>query len=64
MEGDKGGLLLSTRGSIVCLLWVCNISLYLSRTNISVAIVTMYPDNKSLEGELLAALWVEDPTGG
>jgi MFS family permease len=56
--GGYSDLLLSTRGSILVLLWLCNVSLYLSRTNISVAIIYMYPSNENLEGELLAAFYV------
>lgn len=51
-------LLCSTRGSIVLLLWLGNVSLFLSRTNISVAIIYMFPTNERLEGYLLAAFYV------
>ena len=51
-------LLCSTRGSIISLLWLCNVSLFLSRTNISVAIVFMFPTDEFLEGKLLAAFYV------
>ena len=56
-SGSCVELLLSARGSILLLLWLCNVSLYLSRSNISVAILSMYPNNEDVEGELLAAFY-------
>jgi MFS family permease len=46
------------RGHQLLLMWLCNISLYLSRTNISVAIIYMYPHDENIEGTLLAAFYV------
>ena len=51
-------MLCSVRGSIVLLLWLCNVSLFLSRANISVAIIYMFPSNDDLEGTLLSAFYV------
>ena len=51
-------MLFSRRGLILLLLWLCNVSLFLSRTNISVAIIYMFPNNERLEGDLLSAFYV------
>ena len=52
------GMLCSVRGLLILTLWLCNISLFLSRTSISIAILYMFPHNDTLEGELLAAFYV------
>jgi MFS family permease len=51
-------MLCSMRGLLILTLWLCNISLFLSRTSISIAILYMFPDNDTIEGELLAAFYV------
>ena len=56
----RSSLLCSTRGTVVLLLWLCNVGLYIARTNISVAVLWMYgkKSNDALEGRMLAAFYV------
>ena len=44
------------RRQLILLLWMCDICLYMARTNVSVAIGKMFT-NDSLEGELLSAFY-------
>ena len=45
------------RTSLLIILWACNACLYLARTNITVAVIWMFPANESVEGTLLAAFY-------
>ena len=45
------------RTTLLLVLWFCNVCLYLSRTNITVAIIYMFPTDESIEGSLLAAFY-------
>jgi MFS family permease len=45
------------RTILLVLLWMCNICLYLARTNITVAVIFMFPSSESIEGTLLAAFY-------
>ena len=48
--------LLSTRQTLILLLWLCDICLYMARTNVSVAVASMFPSDSS-EGNLLSAFY-------
>ena len=47
-------LFFTARGRLVLMLFLGNISLYLSRANITVAIVYMFPGKDQIKGQLLA----------
>ena len=49
--------MLYLRTILLLLLWLCNICLYLARTNITVAVIYMFPNSESIEGTLLAAFY-------
>ena len=48
---------MQTRSVLLCMLFLCNLCLYLARSNISVAIVFMFEDSSALEGNLLSAFY-------
>jgi len=48
--------LLNTRQTLILLLWLCDICLYMARTNVSVAVASMFPSDSS-EGSLLSAFY-------
>ena len=54
-SGAKTGML-PTRYTLAILLWLCNISLYLARTCMSVAVLKMYGSD-DIEGQLLSAFY-------
>jgi len=45
------------RTTLIVILWACNMCLYLARTNITVAVIYMFPHNTNTEGTLLAAFY-------
>lgn len=45
------------RTVLLIVLWFCNVCLYLSRTNITVAVIYMFPTDENIEGSLLAAFY-------
>ena len=49
---------ISTRRTLLLLLWACNICLYIARTNISVAVVFMFPSDDEIEGRLLSSFYI------
>ena len=51
-------LLLSTRGALVFLLFLCNANLYAARAVLSVAIVFIAPSKPELSGQLLSAFFI------
>jgi MFS family permease len=49
---------LSARRTLLLLLWLCNVCLYIARTNISVAVVYMFPSDDKIEGRLLSSFYI------
>ena len=48
----------SARGCLLVTLFFCNCCLYIARTNITVAIIYMFPADDNIEGSLLSAFYV------
>ena len=46
------------RNILLILLWLCNTCLYLARTNITVAIIYMFPKSETIEGNVLSAFYI------
>ena len=45
------------RTVLLLLLFTCNACLYLARTNITVAVIYMFPQSENIEGDLLSAFY-------